>query len=214
MTLVASGINAEDYYYMDTISGYEFDLHREFYYALEPIEESTLIAGDYIGPTTVSVLPDKYAKTARRCQSIGFKFTAKPVVILKKRTFGTFCSLYDTTLGRHTTSHCEECYDSGFKDGYFPSIVVSGIFNAVPKRMTQLDWGSWDPMDAILTLEHYPVVAPDDVVVDRLNRRWKIINIRPVQKALAIITQNCQVRVIPKDDPVYKITIPDLSNYG
>jgi len=214
MTLIASGVNAEDYDYIDTVSGYEYNIHREFYYALEPVYETDSSTGTYIGPTTVAVIPDKFAKAARRHQNVGFRLTGKPVAILKKRTFGTFCSCFDSTLGRRTQTNCADCYDTSFDGGYFNYIIVSGIISSPPRKQMLLEWGSWQPMDAMITLESYPVVAPDDIVVDRLNRRWKIIEVKLTSKALAIVTQNAHIRMIPKDDIIYSFTVPDLSDYG
>jgi len=214
MTLVASGIAAEDYAYTNTISGYQYSQHRQFYYAAEPVLESTQATGTVIGPETVIAVPDFVTKAARRHQSAGFRMTGQPVSVLKKRTFGTFCTnCFDSTTGRKTQTNCLTCYDTSFEGGYFGEIIVSGIMNPAPKRQMLTDWGAWQPMDAIVTLEQYPVVVPNDIIVDRLNRRWAVIEMRPTQKGLSLITQKVQVRVVPKNDIIYDVPVSDLRDY-
>ena len=213
MTLVASGINAEDYSYINSISGYELDLHREFYYALEPVVETTGVTGDFIGPTTVSVVADGITRVARRDLNVGIRLTGKPVAILKKRTFGTFCTCYDPTLGRPSQSDCSDCYDTGFDGGYFGAMVNSGIITSPTKAQMLREWGVWNPENAVITLEQFPVISPEDVIVDRVGRRWTVLDIKPTTKALALIAQNCLIRILPKDDVMYSFTIPDLSEY-
>ena len=214
MVLVASGITAESYDWTDyTISGYEYSQHREFYYAAVPTNESTSVQGDYVGPSTVIAQADFIADFVKLEQGIGFRLTGQPLAVLKKKTFGTYCTCYDSTLGRQTESNCEDCYDTGFDGGYYDSIIVSGILNAYPKRQMIMDWGVWEPGDAMMTLQSYPVISPDDVLVDRVNKRWKIITVNPTNKSMSLIIQNCQIRLIPKSDAIYQFTIPDLSGY-
>lgn len=215
MVLIASGINAEDYDYTDSgISGLEFHQHREFYYAVVPINEMTGEEGDYAGPETVITTDDRWTRVIKLEQNLGFRHTARPLFILKKKTFGTFCSeCYDETAGRQSKSHCSDCYDTGFTGGYYSSIMVSGIVNASVKRQQQMEWGQWQPEDAMVTLEAYPVMKPDDVIIDRLNRRWTVIDVRPTMKALSLIIQNCHIRILPKDDIVYEIWVPNLRDY-
>jgi len=214
MTLIASGVTAQSYDWTDvTVTGYEYDQHRELYYAVVPRHETTGTEGEVSGPVTVITTPDKWTRYVKLEQAIGFRLTGESLVVLKKKTFGTFCEFYDQTMGKHETNNCATCYDTGFTGGYYDAIIVSGIVNAAPKKQLQMDWGEWQPMDAMVTFEAYPVIQPKDVLVDRLNRRWTVINVRPTMKGLSLIIQNVHIRLLPKEDIMYKFTVVDLRDY-
>ena len=53
-------------------------------------------------------------------------------------------------------------------------------------------------------------MKPDDVVIDFENKRWVVITVNPTQKGYYTLAQNCQIRLMSKNDVIYKFEIPDL----
>ncbi len=207
MELMGTAV-ASDFDYVDTISGMGNDLFRSLYYALRPEKGGEY--GEFYKPVTHTTVPDFVARAAIMQQNIGFRQTGQPVAILKKKTFGTMCSNMDTTIGRHLVFPCDLCFDTGFLGGFYAPIYVNGIINAAVKYQQQREFGEWQNLDAVLTLENYPEVRPDDVIIDALNRRWVILNVRPTLKGLYTITQNCHIRIITKDSNLYNFNIDQL----
>ena len=62
------------------------------------------------------------------------KKTGRDCKVLKRRTYGTYCTTcYDEVLFRATDPNCTECHGTGFKTGYFPAISMKAMINAAPK---------------------------------------------------------------------------------
>ena len=207
MELVNEHVSADSYSWIDyTVSGLEYDQYRTLYYTVVPRLTGTGDEGTPYGPATLDVVQDKWARNIGRQQAVGIRLTGQPVTILKKKTFGTFCENYDETLGRHTTGHCNICYDTGFTGGYFP-ISVSGIIDTSGNKNIQTEWGQWQPNDGQLIIMNYPELAPDDVIVDNLAKRWTVVEARGTEKGMYLIMQRAQVRILPKDDIVYEFPL-------
>jgi len=125
--------------------------------------------------------------------------------ILKRKTYGSFCTVcYDETLQRTTQSKCTTCYDTGYVGGYYTRIKTKGQISERPTRSVHQLFGSWEDQDAALYLQADPPVNPKDIVVDRLSRRWIILNVGAAQKSMGTFAQIIQLRQIEKDDVMYQ----------
>jgi len=176
--LVASGIASDTYAYSDTSIDNLYDPFRKWYYKLDI--KSTVpaqVPASQVQPETPAYVNDSsldkvYKEILRRKTRILAKFTGRDLYILKRRTYGTYCTLcYDDVLFRPTDPACTECHGTGFKTGYFPAIAAKGMINGAPKMNQITMFGEFMPSDAILNILNYPPLRPRDVIVDNINRR-------------------------------------------
>jgi hypothetical protein len=58
---------------------------------------------------------------------------------------------------------------------------------------------------------NYPVLNPDDVVVDSLNRRWKVRQISPTEVMNTLVGQQAHITLQEKHNPVHEINLQDYS---
>lgn len=153
-------------------------------------------------PYAYSAVIDKYAREIERRRNLVFDYhSGQEYSILKRKQYGTYCpDCYDVTLQRTTSSSCLTCYGTGFAGGYYSDINIRGQLNERPVREIHQMFGAWQDSDAVLYCPASPPINPKDIIVDRLTRRWIVLNVGTAAKALHTISQICQVRQIEKDD--------------
>jgi len=210
--LIASGIGADTYSYTDTSITNLYDPYRKWYYKLHIYEIATP-ANDSIQPSLPAYVNDSstnkaYKEILRRKKKVLDRFVGRDLTILKRRTYGTYCTVcFDEVLFRSTDSNCPTCWGTGFLQGYFDPISVRGMINAAPKYNQITMFGEFLPSDAVLNILNYPPLRPRDVIVDNINRRWLVRQIRPLEKDGVLIEQSVQISLISPDDYVYQISI-------
>ena len=210
--IIASGITAETYSYKDTSVENIYDPFRQWYYKL--------VVSSKVAPSNTSQAPEKpayvndssldkaYKEILRRKTLVLNKKTGRDCKVLKRRTYGTYCTTcYDEVLFRATDPNCTECHGTGFKTGYFPAISMKAMINAAPKYNQITMFGEFMPSDALLNTLNFPPLRPRDVIVDNINRRWLVRQIRPVEKGGVLIEQAVQISLIAPDDYVYQLPI-------
>lgn len=180
-----------DYFYRISVSG----LNGQGYYI-----------SDYAAFT---VQQDKYAREIERRRGLVFDHhSGQDFFILKRKSYGTLCpDCYDPTLGRTTKSKCTTCYDTGYVGGYMNPVKTRGQINERPTREMHQMFGGWQDQDAVLYLQGNPPLNPKDIIVDRISRRWIVLNLGAAQKSMYTISQIAQLRQIEKDDVMYQYYI-------
>jgi hypothetical protein len=160
-------------------------------------------------PHGQTVADDKYAAEIVRRRNIVFqKHSGQHFHFLKRKSFGTFCPVcYDPVLQRTTQSKCLTCYDTGYLGGYYPDLEINGQLSERPVREMHQMFGQWQDQDAVLYIDGTPLINPKDIISDRLNRRWVVLNVGSAGKAMHTIGQIAQLRQIEKEDIIYSVPI-------
>lgn len=209
--LVISGLALQlyDYYTDYTISGLDNSQWSYRNYFLEIENLSTHVKSAMYGPYKAETERDLTAKNIIADKNIGLrsKYGGKPLLLLKRKTNGGRCSCFDDTLGKQSEENCSECYDTSWQGGYWTPIQFQGMINAAPNRTQITEWGLWETSDVILLTTNFPKLSPRDVIVDKNNRRWLIVQVRPIERGLYIITQQAQLRLINKSDVIYSFSV-------
>jgi len=215
ITSVVSGIylDVETDYTDYTISGLDITSQWSYRnYFLQVRNLTTQVVGTMYGPYKMETARDLTAQEIIRNHNITLRSTygGRPFLVLKRKTNGQECTnCYEEITSRRTEEHCNTCYDTKWVGGYWTPIQIQGMMNAAPKRNQITVWGEWQASDVILTVSNYPILVPKDIIVDKLNRRWLVIQVRTVEKGLYILSQQAQLRLIVKGDVVYDF---DVSN--
>ena len=216
--IVGSGINPfTDFMYLDpTISGLT-NKFSEAYYVLQIDHIVSGYEQRFQGPYTHNPLgPMDYVsrEVNRRKNIVLNQYSSQEYILLKRKTTGQTCpDHYDPILGRTDESHCLTCYDTGYAGGFYSPIEMKAQLNEGPTRNQIVVFGNWQDQDAILTTVGVPVIAPRDIIVDELNRRWEVVNVRSLNKALYTQEQSAQLRQIEKGDVVYEYPL-DIDGTG
>jgi hypothetical protein len=207
--LLASGISPQSYntYYDYSVSG----LTNKFgtYTYIVDVVSNSLVLATRSDPVSITVTSDKYARAIIASRALILdKHSGQDYKILKRKTFGTYCSnCFDVTLQRTTKAKCLVCYSTTYTGGFYLPFNVRGQLNEAPKRSVLTTYGDWQDQDAILIINNKPILVAGDVVVDRLSRRWNVVTVRITNKALFIVSQQAQIRQIERDDIVYEFPV-------
>jgi len=84
---------------------------------------------------------------------------------------------------------------------------VVGQLMERPVREIHQMFGAWQDQDSALYCEALPAINPKDILVDRLSRRWIVLNTGSYSKGTHSIGQIVQLRQIEKEDIVYTFPI-------
>ncbi len=103
-------------------------------------------------------------------------FTGTDVAILKRRHFGERCPYCtDETTFMSMQSRCDTCYGTSWVGGFFTPIITQAKIFAAPIDLTIQSEGNVQIRQARIGLPPFPVVEPDDIIVELDNdRRWLV----------------------------------------
>jgi hypothetical protein len=146
-------------------------------------------------------------------KGVGLKKYGRPVQIFKikhgateaKTTYCPDC--WDYFLGRCIDDNCTTCFGTAITGGYYDPIEVQAAVNFRPKQQQITPFGQWQQNDALMDFLNYPVIEPEDLIVDPLNQRWKVKQIVTYNKGITLISQRCHVSLQEKENPVYQVEV-------
>jgi hypothetical protein len=206
--VISSGINPQITAYYDTSVAGMSSKTIDYYYKIQ-ISGITSHASTFTEDYAIRVIEDKYAREIERRRKLVFdKHSGQSFFLLKRKSYGTYCpTCYDATLQRTTTSKCLTCYDTGFSGGYFGPISFNGQLMERPVQSRLQLFGDWQDQDSVLYCEALPPINPKDILVDRLSRRWIILNVGSYSKGTHSIGQIVQLRQLEIQDIIYRVPV-------
>jgi len=199
------------YSYTDTsISGVNLHQFHTWYYRIKVVDTDTPTTYEWSNPAHMQLTPDAAAKIMLKRKGIGIKKFGKAVKILKKRAEqGVQCTCFDVTLQRSMEDDCELCHGTGIMTGggYYDPIDINVAINNSPTTNQVTPFGVWQQHDAMMDMLNYPVLAPDDLIVDQINRRFKVRQVIPFDKGQSLISQRCAITLQEKSNQVYEVEV-------
>lgn len=137
---------------------------------------------------------------------------AQPMAILKKRTFGRKCKkCYDYFNRKALISNCNICYGTGFRGGFFYPVVTRVQMNS-PTFAERFDQQGPVNIDNVVQgwLTNYPVIHPNDILIDREGNRYIIIQVYPSRFQNRFITrQIVNMQRVPYKDLIFSYELPE-----
>lgn len=177
---------------------------RQYYYKLVVTKESDSTSVEF-GPVSSEPDPDLYAMEVRsHAQLLLHEFAGRICWILPVRTFGQRCSCYDRQMKAKKRSGCITCYDTTFVRGYLQPIQVAVQIDPSAKSEQKMGTGSSQQSNTTGRIGFYPAIKPDDLIVEKENRRWKVVSVSQTEKARARIRQEFQLHELVMTDVEFK----------
>jgi len=151
----------------------------------------------------------------RRNDLLFREFTGRPCALYTVRTFGQRCpDCFDEITQRRTSSSCITCWNTGYLRGYHKPILVYIQIDPTSKtlQVQQPFVGERSQVQARMGV--YPIVKPRDILVERENKRWRIINVTRTERLRSPVRQEITLTKIPEGDIEFKIPInwPDVES--
>jgi hypothetical protein len=204
--LLSSGINpANDYEYHDQDIYGITSKFIEYYYLLQ-ISGLSAQGESYSQPIHLYLEQDKYAREIQRRRNLILDYhSGESVRLLKRREYGTFCPVcYDETLQRITKSGCLTCYDTGYLGGYYSPLDMRVQMSERPVREMHQMFSQWQDADATLFSKEDPVLAPNDIIIDKRHRFWMVVTSGTAKKGEAPFARISQIRQVEKANVIYE----------
>lgn len=199
-------------YYVDKVVNLYNPL-IEYCYKIEVINkntgksELTDFYGQYKGKK-----PDQYAATIIHMNETYIQNVVEndTLYLLGRKHDGQKCSCYDDVRGRSSIpSSCHLCYGTKYSGGYYSVEKFQACFlNAAGKseRFTLVDQTQEETPLQFWT-SNFPVIHINDIIVDRNNTRYIVMNVQPSYKNYYMLKQVVQMQRLPKSNIAYKIPI-------
>lgn len=161
------------------------------------------------GPVALEPPADLIAAELRRHLRLVFQeFAGRRCIVLPVRTFGQRCSCFDTKLNKKTRSGCDTCFDTGFVRGYLHPIEswISVDPSAKTKQVSSTT-AVTHQSNTTMRLGYYPMLKPDDLIIEGENRRWRVITQNQTEHSRASIYQELSVHELEPRDISFKIPV-------
>lgn len=188
-------------------------LNRDVYYRVTAtaVDGTTAFDIQDLGDT----LPRRQALLRRKIHrdiTTGFRFNGVKMAVLKRKHWGIRCSTcFDLLTKRVTKSQCNQCYGTGFQDGYFLPVEVTGRISATMVQTDMTNEGLTDISSITVTILDYPIVEPDDIIAKfGTNQRYVVKQVTQTELRTVTVHQKIILSEMARDAPEYKLII----NYG
>jgi hypothetical protein len=121
------------------------------------------------------------------------------------------CTCWDPVLKKVTRSNCTLCFNTGFTTGYYDPLLTLALITPEPKVSEPGDTLRQTTATDSLTL-NYPVLRPRDVIYEvNTARRFRVGNIRPIEKNRVLIHQEFPIIRLNPSDIEHQLDVPDVT---
>jgi len=129
-----------------------------------------------------------------------------PIAIFIRKHEGPRCECWDMDKKRARTSNCDDCFGTGFYNGFYPPIVTWANLTPDNKTNPLPQWGETEPNDTRLFISNYPEVAPKDVIIEpSLMRLWMVESIETSARRGHLLHQLVTVSYLDRNNVLYKL---------
>jgi hypothetical protein len=192
-----------------------FSLQRQIHYRVTVIPPSGCAnQARAVASSPEKNLPPVQAGLRRRLQydeQILFRrFNGVKLAILKRKRWGTRCTTcYDETTHTVINSHCDECYSTGFKDGFWDPVIVYGRVH--PPTNVQAQTTQRDKQEAAqqrVTMLEVPIVEDRDLIVELdTNERHQVRGQVQTEIRRKVVHQQATVSTIERGSVEYTVPV-------
>lgn len=168
-----------------------------------------VIDRDFSKGAQIELEPDFFALEIIRRNNLYLKrFVGVVCAIFQARTVGQRCgTCWDDILKRATVSHCPDCKGTGFSKGFYNQVNTFIQIDPSPSAIQVANFGDLEINQTAMIASNFPTIQPRDIIVERTNRRWRVINVNTTTRRTHTIRQFLRVEELPKGDPEYLIPL-------
>lgn len=187
-------------------------IHEYFRIGVTELATDTTVLSDVVGASYL-VPPDAYADAIIYQEQYFLEniLGRPPVKLFMRRRTGTRCPVcWDDDLLEVTRSSCDTCYSTGYLGGYSvpQELFISFTEPAFQTKFDVVDIKNVQNVPTYAWASNYPLILPDDILVDEFNRRFRVIQSQPTTKDGRIyLRQNLQLQLLPPTDISYSLGV-------
>ena len=197
----------EDRYYFRDYDVEMRTLTRPYHYIVSVYDQNGNLL-DITNPVTIAYEPDTIAlAVADQFRRMLKRALGRKMLLLKKRRFGKRCECWDMELKKVTKSRCLSCFSTGWAGGYHRPMIVYGQLVEGIKAETISPYGQAEPRNAQFSISNYPIIHPDDLLVEEQGVIWRVHTVQPTMKRRTLIRQVANVTAVVPGDIEYEFPI-------
>lgn len=173
-------------------------------FIFHPELDRAAMVGDY-GPDYIAL------DIVRRNNLLLKRFTGRLMAFFPAIWQGQRCArCWDGLKKRKNSSACNECYGTSFQGGYLEQINVFIDANPSPNIVQISNFGRIEANSTIMFMSNFPLAKPDDLLVERTNRRWRVTEVNTVTQKRYAVQQTIRVEEVDRSDSEFLLPV-DLS---
>lgn len=187
-----------------------YDQNVRYYYKVEGYINGSKVSED--GPSTLEYNSrDNVAnKVIQESKTVLRMMNNPPVYFLLKRRVGFQCpECWNPITKKVSYANCPYCNGTGIMDGYHEPIParISQDVSVLSMTSGEMDNDrvSLSPIRAWTI--NTPLLYPEDIMVDILNQRYKVVNVARRTRSQAVIRQVLELAPLDKGHPSYKVEV-------
>lgn len=200
------------YYYFEDYSVNLYNNNIKYFYKIEIVNQITgqRELSESFGFLEVNE-PDMWGSAIEEIERAYLHYVIKndTMLLLKKKRFGQVCRCYDD-IRYQTDPKCLSCYGTKYVGGYENAVPIEVNYQN-PSQRTQIfevfDMDGEERSPIQLWTFNFPIVQPEDVLIDSKNNRYRVVSVTPTTKNNFILRQIISIQRIQTSDIVYKIPL-------
>jgi hypothetical protein len=191
-----------------------YDEADKYYYKVESLDSSGGVSGTSAVMTARYNKPDNVANKVLYEIKVVLRMMRNPPVylLIRKRTLDHCTECWNPITKRPKFANCLACFGTGNIGGYyapFPVLMSSDVSQSVSiSNGEDSNLVKLTPINAWMS--NSPLMNPDDVIVDVMNRRYNIQQVIPRTRSQYVIRQILQLVPLEKGHPAYNVSV----NFG
>jgi len=183
---------------------------RTLFYRLRAVQDSNQ-EETFTNPVRIEAEQDLLGEEMSRRQSLVYReFSGRDVVVYPVRTFGTRCNFcWDDIQKKRVKSRCISCFSTGYAGGYMrPLLITMNVVRGAPDRKVATKYNVSEDKIATGNTWNFPTLKPDDLVIEKENKRWKIGHMEVGEKLRSVIWQRSVMYSIDHGHILFKLPVP------
>lgn len=129
------------------------------------------------------------------------RFTGRLCAFMPIKIQGVRCpTCWDNLKRRPTRSSCTDCFGTTFQGGYHGQINVFIDVNPSPNLVQLANFGKMEINQTVMFMSNFPLAKPNDLIVERTNRRWRVVKVNPVTHKRYTVQQYLTAQEIERSD--------------
>jgi len=157
------------------------------------------------GGRTVAPEADGDVRAIIRDGIRALRHAGRKVLYYPIKATGPNCICYDELSGRQEVHNCRSCYGSGFFGGFFNPILVHAAIGAPQTQFSERFRVSGQVNSAVLP--NLPIIRQGDVIIEKENRRWKVLGNDPGEYMRNVVRQTVYLAPLGVDDIIYELPV-------
>jgi hypothetical protein len=187
-----------------------YDENVRYYYKVEGFTNGNKVSEDGPGTLEYNSRDNVANKVIQESKTVLRMMNNPPVYFLLKRRVGYPCPrCWNPITKKISYANCPFCNGTGVLDGYHAPIAtrISQDVSSLSMASGEMDSDRVNLSPIRAWTINTPLLYPEDIMVDTLNQRYKIVNVSRRTRSQSVIRQLLEMVPLDKGHPCYQVEV-------